>query len=106
MDIFENMPDLLRMIVTLAVVVALMGGLAMLLKRLGLSGALPTQAGSKRLQVVERLTLDTRRQLVLLKRDNKEHLVILSAQGETVLESDIKAPVKKAVATDKKDIKT
>jgi len=97
MDFLENLPDLVRLILALALVVALMGGLAFVLKQLGLAGALPSKpAEAKRLKVLERLTLDTRRQLVLIERDSTQHLVILGAAGETVVECDIK-PVEAAV---------
>ena len=46
--------------------------------------------GKRRLKVVEALPLDARRRLVLLQRDNKQHLVILGPNGETVIETDIK----------------
>jgi len=85
MEFMQSLPDLVRLLLALAIVVALMGGLAMLLKRLGLSGAAPQEAGGGRLKVLEKLPLDARRQLVLLSKDEEEHLVILSANGETVI---------------------
>jgi flagellar protein FliO/FliZ len=40
----------------------------------------------RRLQVVEVLMLDTRRRLVLIRRDDTEHLILLGAASETVIE--------------------
>ena len=45
--------------------------------------------GDRRLALIEMLSLDPRRRIVLVRRDNKEHLILLSPTGETILESDI-----------------
>ena len=84
--------EYLRFLMALIFVLALMGGLYLILKRLNLSG-LQLAGGKRRLQVVEMLMLDSRHKAVLLRRDDKEHLVILSASGETVVETRIEAPV-------------
>jgi flagellar protein FliO/FliZ len=89
MDLLTDLPDFVRMLVALVIVIAMMGGLALLLKKTGLSGAQPEQASAKRLRVLEKMPLDARRQLVLLQRDDVQHLVILSASGETVIETAI-----------------
>jgi len=47
----------------------------------------------RRLAVSETLTLDSRRRLVLVRRDDAEHLLILSPSSETVIETGIKAPM-------------
>ena len=36
--------------------------------------------------------LDTRRRLVLVRRDDVEHLILLGAASETVIERNIKSP--------------
>jgi flagellar protein FliO/FliZ len=74
----------------LAFVMGLMYLLALGLKRLGL--AAPALPGVKRrLRVVESLPLDARRRLVLVRRDQKEHLLVLGPEGETVVETGIPA---------------
>ena len=73
----------------LILVLALMGLLALAMKKLGLNTPVMRASGAKRLKIVESLPLDPRRHLVLLRRDNVEHLVILSANGETVIETGI-----------------
>ena len=87
--VWAELPQIFRLIAALAFVVALMGGLAYVLRRTGLSGPM---AGGKnsRLKVVETQTLDARRRLVLIQRDDVEHLVILGPAGETVVETGIK----------------
>ncbi len=88
--ISPDLPQFLRLIIALGVVLLLMGGLAFLLKKLGLAQQTTTKNnGKKRLNIVESLPLDARRRLVILKCDKAEHLVILSATGETVIAKDI-----------------
>jgi flagellar protein FliO/FliZ len=43
----------------------------------------------RRLAVVERLSLDPRRSLALLRRDGVEHLVLIAPEGHLVIESRI-----------------
>lgn len=46
----------------------------------------------RRLRIVEQLPVDGRRRLVLIRRDDVEHLVMLGQQGgETVIETGIPA---------------
>lgn len=88
--------DYLKFLAALIFVLALMGGLAMLLKRLGLNGTgIMAPSDKRRLKVVEILPLDARRRAILLRRDDTEHLVILGASGETVVETNIPSPEKK-----------
>jgi len=94
MDTISSAPDLLpqflRLAIALLAVLALMGGLAMLLKKLGLSTNASIKTGDKRrLSIVESLPLDPRRRLVIVKCDDKEHLIILSANGEVVVDRNI-----------------
>lgn len=89
----QHTPTLFRMIVSLIIVIALMGGLALILRKirsLDLSGLSLSAAPDKRLHVVERLSLDTRRQLVIFSCDGEEHLLLLGSEGETLINSPSK----------------
>ncbi len=87
MEIIDGM-QLLKFLASLTFVLALMAGLFLILKRIQSKG--PLRMGSaRRLRVTEVLQLDSRHRAILLRRDNKEHLVILSPSGETVIESGI-----------------
>jgi len=44
---------------------------------------------NKRLSVKDTLIIDSKRKLVLISRDNVEHLILLSHEKETIIESDI-----------------
>ena len=94
--------DILRFLASLIFVLALMGGLWLALRKLGLSGtSMISSAGKRRLKVVEILPIDPRRKAIILRRDDTEHLVILGPSSETVVETQIPA---KADEDDKKTV--
>lgn len=83
----------LRFILALIFVLALIGLLAVVARRLGVgfpAGAIKP-AGDRRIGVVEVSPLDSRRKLVLVRRDDVEHLLVLSPTEETVIERNIRA---------------
>lgn len=87
--------DYLKFLFALVFVLALMGGLAYIMKRLGWGQHAISPLGSKnkkRLKIVEILPIDARRKAILLQRDDTQHLVLLGPSGETVVETNIKAP--------------
>lgn len=85
--------DLLRFALALVFVVGLIGLLALLLKRYGSGLAFAgRQGGVRRLSVREMLPIDARHRLVLVRRDNKEHLLLLGPQGSMVVETGVDAP--------------
>lgn len=59
---------------------------------LGLAVTPRVKGQAKRLTVTEIAALDARRRLVLVKRDQTEHLILLGVNHETVIESGIAAP--------------
>ena len=82
--------EILRFISALVFVVALMGGLWLILKKLGINGGFTLQQGKKRrLHIVEMLPMTSTHKAVLLRCDDKDHLVILGPNGETVVEKSI-----------------
>ena len=84
-----ELPALLKMVAALILVLGLMGGLALILKKLGLSGHIKSDGGKARLRVVESIPLDNKRRLSLIQRDDVQHLVILGPNNETVIETGI-----------------
>lgn len=82
--------DLLRFAAALIFVLALMGGLAVAMKHVN-AGRYNTLGNKRRLRVKEMLPLDGRRRLVLIQRDDTQHLVILGPNGETVVETGIES---------------
>lgn len=88
MDIIDPY-QILKLIFALFFVIALMGGLSVLLKKLGLAENTGTSGKIKRLKIIESLPLDTRRRAVIIQCDNTQHLVILGPNSESVVKTDI-----------------
>ena len=82
-----------RFLATLVFVLALIAAVAWTARRFGLGGKLTPNTGkNRRLSIVEVSVLDSRRKLVLVRRDGIEHLVLLGAGQDLLLESGIAAP--------------
>ena len=82
-----------KFVLALVLVLGLIAALAWTARRFGLGGKLTPNTGrTRRLSVVEVMPLDARRKLVLLRRDTAEHLVLLGAGQDLLLESGIAAP--------------
>ena len=79
----------LRFALALILVLGLIVLLAWLLRRFGM-GVKMTKG--RRLGVVEVQMLGPRHRLMLIRRDDVEHLVIVGPGSETVIESGIKRP--------------
>ena len=87
-----NPETYLRFATALGVVIALILILAWIARRAGLGGRVRVQGRPRRLAVVEALTLDPKRRLVIIRRDGTEHLLVLGSGGETVIERGIVPP--------------
>ena len=77
----------LRFAIALALVLALIAGAAWAARKLGLAGAGPVIRKGRRLGVSESLAIDTKRRLVLVKRDGAEHLILLGPNADLLIES-------------------
>jgi flagellar protein FliO/FliZ len=86
--------DYLQFAAAFVFVLGLIGVAAFIAKWLGVNGngGLPSTRTSKRLRVVERHSLDAKRHLMLVRRDDVEHLILIGATTETLVESNIEAP--------------
>lgn len=83
----------LKFLLALVFVLGLIGLATTAARRMGLGfpvGALK-KPGNRRLSVVEAAPLDGRRRLVLIRRDDTEHLIVLGPNSELVIETGIKA---------------
>lgn len=77
--------DWLRAVFALLVTLALIGLAALAARRFGmLQGTLPG-GGPRRMRVSERLMLDPRRSVVIVRVDSEEHVLLLSPFGEKKL---------------------
>ncbi len=87
----------LRFLFALVFVLALIALATWLVRRFGVGGMV-TPRGRRRLGVVEVLPLDARRRLVLVRCDDREHLVLLGATSETVVQAGIRRPAENGQA--------
>ncbi|MCH8183237.1 MAG: FliO/MopB family protein [Proteobacteria bacterium] len=85
-----------RFVVALVFVLGLIGVLAVVAKRAGLSPRVSRSVPgtNKRLSIVEVMAIDAKRRLVLIRRDDREHLVLLGADRDLVVESNVVPPAK------------
>lgn len=84
----------MRFVLTLLFVLALIGVLAWLARRAGLGNRVARSTGSRRrrLSVSEVSVIDGKRRLVLVRRDEVEHLILLGPQKDMVVETGIAMP--------------
>jgi flagellar protein FliO/FliZ len=95
--IFMDLIDFGRYFAALLMVLALVGAAGLAMRRFGVPGMVKPQ-GQRRLEIVETLAIGPRQKLVLLRRDNVEHLVLAGADGASVVESGIPAAMKPQAA--------
>jgi flagellar protein FliO/FliZ len=91
---FGGMPDAGRFIIAFVLVLGLIGAGTLLWRRLGIGplsplGPLGPRGRQARLAVIDAAAVDARRRLVLIKRDNVEHLLMIGGPTDIVVESNI-----------------
>jgi flagellar protein FliO/FliZ len=80
----------LQFFLALILVIGLILGLAWIMKRTGFGGgASGPLARRRRLSTVEAAALDARHRVVLIRRDNVEHLVLIGPNTSQVIETGI-----------------
>ena len=84
----------LNVLLALIAVLALIGACAWLARRFGFGGAMAVRGvvRERRLRIVEVLQLDPRRRLILIRRDDVEHLILTGATADLVVETTIRPP--------------
>ncbi len=87
--------DILQAVASLVFVLGLIGLCALGVKRFGPAvGTVNFRSKPNRLCVIESCSIDPRTRLVLVKRDEQEHLLLLGAHGQTVIDTpaDVQPP--------------
>ncbi|MBX9747576.1 MAG: flagellar biosynthetic protein FliO [Hyphomonadaceae bacterium] len=79
MDWLDWARSLFALIITLALIV----GVAYAARRLGMLQ--PQGQGARRMKVTESLMLDPRRRMVIVRCDDREHLILLGPGGDVVV---------------------
>ena len=86
----SEMPLAARFFIAFLVVLALIGVTAWLVRRFGANRLGSTARGRQpRLAVIDAATVDGRRRLVLIRRDNIEHLLMIGGPTDLVVEPNI-----------------
>ena len=94
-----DITEVLRFVGALVFIVGLIGLCGYAARKFGLfTGGYSMPGALKRLAIVETKPLDTKNRLVLIRRDGKEHLILLGAEQSLVIESGIDAPIETAAA--------
>ncbi|MBO9623719.1 MAG: FliO/MopB family protein [Sphingomonas sp.] len=91
--------SMLRTLGALGLVLGMLAGALWVVRRYDIK--LPGRVsgtGRKRVELVERLSVDAKRSVALIRRDGCEHLVLIGPDGHAVLETGIQAPAKPAGA--------
>ena len=85
-----EMPLAVRFFVAFLIVLALIGAIAWAVRRFG-SGRLGTSTRGRqpRLAVIDYASVDGRRRLILVRRDNVEHLLMIGGPSDIVVEPNI-----------------
>ncbi|MGE0408138.1 MAG: FliO/MopB family protein [Amphiplicatus sp.] len=83
--------DFSRIFFALIAVIGLIGLCAVIARKAGFASGALSIARRRRLRLVETLPLDARRRAAIICCDGREHLVILGATTETVIETNLPA---------------
>jgi flagellar biogenesis protein FliO len=88
---FGDMPLFLKFILAFLIVLALIGAAAWLVNRFGMNPlrAAQNRGRQPRLAVLDATSVDGRRKLVLIRRDNIEHLLMIGGPSDLVVEANI-----------------
>jgi len=84
-----EMPLAVKFFVAFAVVLALIGLTAWLVRRFGANRLGNSRGRQPRLAVIDAAAVDGRRRLVLIRRDNIEHLLMIGGPTDVVVEPNI-----------------
>ncbi|MBU6296834.1 MAG: flagellar biosynthetic protein FliO [Alphaproteobacteria bacterium] len=80
--------DIARYLGALLLVLGLIGFAGLAARRFGLPG-LSKSTATRRLKIVETLMISPRQRLVIVRRDDVEHLVMIGPEGASVIEPSI-----------------
>ncbi len=92
-----------RALLSLALVLALLGALTWVLKKYGSRLGVPMaiKQGKSRTQLLDVTALDARHRLILVRRDDVEHLLLLGGASPVVIETGIPHKAQKEMSNEK-----
>ena len=90
-DLLASQPLAVRFFIAFLVVLILIGVTAWLVRRFGRNpmGGSNARGRQPRLAVIDAAPIDSRRRLVLIRRDNVEHLLMIGGPSDVVVEPNI-----------------
>ena len=95
-----NLTDYVKFVFAFIFVLALIALAAIAARHFGFGlPSNPRNSAQRRLGILESLNIDGKRRMVLIRRDDTEHLLLLGATAEIVIESSITTPKKTFSAT-------
>jgi flagellar protein FliO/FliZ len=91
MALFGGMPFPVQFFLAFVIVLGLIGATAWAVRRFGTGrlGAAGMRGRQPRLAVIDYANVDTRRRLILVRRDNVEHLLMIGGPTDIVVEANI-----------------
>jgi flagellar biogenesis protein FliO len=85
-----ELPTAVNFVIALAFVLLLIGAAAWLVRRFGVTRTAAAARGRQpRLAVIDSASVDGRRKLVIIRRDNVEHLLMIGGPTDVVVETNI-----------------
>lgn len=96
-----DMMSFLRMMGSLAVVLGILVGTLWLVRRYqirlpqSLLAGFPARGSVRRMELVERLAIDPRRSVALIRLDDREHMVLITPEGVLALDTASAKPTDK-----------
>ena len=91
-SLFGGENGYLTMIVALAIVIVLIVLAVWLIKLIGDASASVGRGRNRRLMVIDSIAIDNKRQAVIIRRDETEHLIVIGGPNDLVVESGFDAP--------------
>lgn len=83
--------EIIRVAFGLMAVLGLIGICAVVARKAGVIAASGGLIRQRRLKLVETLSLDSRRRVAIVRCDDRDHLILLGANNDTVISGDIEA---------------
>jgi flagellar protein FliO/FliZ len=86
-----------KYLVGLLIVLGLIALVTLAARKFGMVAKVDRKPGSKkRLSISDVMSVDAKRRLVLVKRDDQEHLILLGPERDLVVEQNIRPPTLEA----------
>jgi flagellar protein FliO/FliZ len=80
----------LKFFFALLFVIGLIGGFALIAKKIGMGNRGPTSRGrGNRLSIIESMPVDAKRRVVLIRCDNKDYMLLLGGVTELLIEDKL-----------------